>query len=216
MGMLRERLRYTWTAHFAKPASQRCLHRAVRRHQVQRILEFGIGDTARARALIRTAAMDRLADGGTADITYAAVDLFEARTALSIAGDSTSDETRSLPLKEAYQRLKATGAQIRLLPGDPYSALARGANDLGQLDMIILNADVDWHIDAETPDPAWFYVPRLLHDETEFWVARRENDGEIRYEQMPLADVHALGRQAQTLRHAASAANRGNSVRRAA
>jgi len=221
MGTLRERFRYTWIAHFAKPASQRCLHRAVRRQRVRRILELGIGDASRAKALIRTAAID----GGATDVTYAAIDLFEARPALSVVDDFSSDDFSNddpntdahqpLPLKEAYRRLRSTGAQIRLLPGDPYSALARGANDLGQLDMIIMGADVD----PESLQAAWFYVPRLLHDETQFWTARRDDEGEVRYELTALADIHALGREATARRRATSVVattKRVRSMRRAA
>ncbi len=199
MGKLRERLRYTWVAHFAKPASQRCLHRAVRRGRVRRILELGIGDASLARALIRTAAMDE----GPTDVAYAAIDLFEARAAVQMAGADHTDAPAPLPLKEAYRRLRPTGAQIRLLPGDPYSALARGANDLGHLDMIILGAEID----TESFGAAWFYVPRLLHEETQVWSAQRDDEGEIRYQVMPLADVHALGREAETRRRAAAVAS---------
>lgn len=211
MGMLQERLRYTWVAHFAKPASGRCLHRAVRRQRVRRILELGIGDASRAAGLIRTAAID----GSPADVTYAAVDLFEARPALGVCDDPSAVAPEPLPLKEAYRRLKATGAQIRLLPGDPYTALARGANDLGQLDMIILADDVD----AESLQAAWFYVPRLLHDETQFWTARRDGESEVHYELTALTDIHALAQDATTRRRAASVAAgapRGGSLRRAA
>jgi hypothetical protein len=188
---------------------------------VRRILELGIGDASRAQALIRTAAID----GGSAAVTYAAVDLFEARPAPSVLGrtssdvpsryDPSTDAHEPLPLKEAYCRLKSTGAQIRLLPGDPYSALARGANDLGQLDIILVGPDVD----AESLSAAWFYVPRLLHEETQFWTARRDDEGEVRYELAALADVDALAREATARRRATTAAtttgHRG-SMRRAA
>ncbi|MEZ6073989.1 MAG: hypothetical protein R3C10_27845 [Pirellulales bacterium] len=214
MGMLRERLRYIWVSHFAKPATLRRLHRTIRRRQVKRILEFGIGDCSRAVALTRTAAMP----GGAGEVTYAAVDLFEARPALHIAADVDSGDgteaTPPLSLKDAYRRLKQTGAQVRLLPGDPYSALSRGANDLGQVDLIVLGAEQS----PESLGDAWFYVPRLLHEQTEIWTVRRDEAGELIHAPLPLSEVDALVRAAELRRRAASlgAHVRGSSRRRAA
>jgi hypothetical protein len=61
-------------------------------------------------------------------------------------------------LKEAYRLLKATGAQVQLIPGDPGSALPRSANALGQMDLVTISADYD----AESFAGGWFYLPRLL------------------------------------------------------
>ena len=58
--------------------------------------------------------------------------------------------------------LTATGARIRLLPGDPFTALSRAANSLGGTDLLVVSSRVD-------PDAlarAWFYVPRMLGEES--------------------------------------------------
>jgi hypothetical protein len=85
-----------------------------------------------------------------APVRYAAIDLFEARPTSSTPGVS---------LKEAHRLLKATTAQIQLIPGDPASALARWANSLQNVDLVIISSDHD----ERSLAGAWFYLPRMLH-----------------------------------------------------
>ena len=139
------RLKYLYLAHFSKPAADRVLYRAIQKHRFRAILEIGLGSAERALRMIRLAQRA----GGAEPVRYIAIDMFEARPA----------ETRGLSLKEAHRLLKATGAHIQLIPGDPASALARSANGLGPLDLVIISGDHD-----EQPlSGAWFYVPRILH-----------------------------------------------------
>jgi hypothetical protein len=82
-------------------------------------------------------------------VRYAAIDLFEARPA---------DQQR-LSLKEAHRLLKSTAAQAQLIPGEPATALARMANSLANVDLVLIafsNSDASL-------EGAWFYVPRMLH-----------------------------------------------------
>ena len=143
---LSTRLRYLYLAYFSKPISERVLYRALRRTGARRILEIGIGDTARTLRMIHLA--HRLA-GGEA-VRYAAIDLFEARP---------STAQSKLSLKEAHRLLKPTPARIQLIPGDPAQALARTANSLPNVDLVLISKE---HCDASLSG-AWFYVPRMLH-----------------------------------------------------
>jgi hypothetical protein len=109
-------------------------------------LEIGIGDTARTLRMLHLA--ERLAEGEA--VRYAAIDLFEARPAGSGARVS---------LKEAHRLLKATSAQIQLIPGDPAQALSQAANSLPNVDFVLISARSS---DASLAG-AWFYFPRMLH-----------------------------------------------------
>jgi hypothetical protein len=144
--MLSRRLKYLYLAYLSRPAGDRAVYRAIRRQQPQRILEIGVGDCQRAVRMIQ------LASQYHADhpVRYTGIDLFEARP---------SSESPGLSLKDAYRRLKATTAQTQVVPGDPFSALARMANSLSDVDLVVISADQD----ADALAKAWFYLPRTLH-----------------------------------------------------
>ncbi|MBL9123517.1 MAG: hypothetical protein JNG90_07775 [Planctomycetaceae bacterium] len=138
-------IRHIYLAYFSQPKSERVLYRLIRRHKIHRIVELGLGTGLRATRLIRAA------QGATpgATIRYTGIDLFEARPDQSGPG---------LALKEAYRLLKTTGVQPQLVPGDPFSALARVANGLQGTELVLISADQDPAALAQ----AWFYLPRLL------------------------------------------------------
>lgn len=139
------RLKYLYLAYFSKPATDRILYWAMARSKVQRILEIGLTDAARTMRLISVA--HRYLKGEA--VRYTAIDLFEARP----------KESPGLALKDAHKLLKATGAQVQLIPGDPVSALARSANSLQNTDLVLISSQVD---DSQLSG-AWFYFPRMLH-----------------------------------------------------
>jgi hypothetical protein len=139
------RLRSLQLAHFSKPIGDRPLYRAIATGKVRSILEIGLGPTVRSLRMIELA--QRLAAGDA--IRYVAIDLFEGRPKSSAPG---------LSLKEAHRVLKATGAKLQLIPGDPASALARSANSLQKIDLILIAA----HHDEASMARAWFYLPRML------------------------------------------------------
>jgi hypothetical protein len=97
------------------------------------------------------------------EIQYTGMDLFEARSDVDGPG---------VPLKTAYQTLRATGARVRLLPGDPLGELVRVANALGTIDLLIVSAGLD-----TSRMRAWWFVPRLLHDRTQVCLEERSADG---------------------------------------
>ena len=65
-------------------------------------------------------------------------------------------------LKEAHHRLKRHGVHVHLIPGDPFSALARSANTLTGTDLIVIRGDQA----TEALRRSWFYVPRMLHEQS--------------------------------------------------
>lgn len=89
-------------------------------------------------------------------IRYVGIDLFEARPAIS----------PGMTLKRAHRLFRATGADSRLIPGDPLTALARTANSLGNTDFIVIAADQDGSSVAQS----MFYLPRMIHADTQVFI----------------------------------------------
>ena len=112
-----------------------------------RIVELGIGTGGRTTAILRLAA--RFSPEAT--LHYTGIDLFEARTEKDGPG---------MRLKDAHRMLQMPGVKAQLVPGDPFSALARMANSLPATDLILISKCQD----HESLEKAWFYVPRMLHD----------------------------------------------------
>lgn len=86
---------------------------------------------------------------GAGRVRYTGIDLFE---------DRRSADGPGMTLKMAHRLMKKTGARTQLVPGDPFTALARAANSLGGTDLVVISAGHD-------PDAlarAWFYFPRML------------------------------------------------------
>lgn len=176
-----------YLSYFSQPASDRGLYRLLGKGQVSKILELGIGDGTRTLRMLELAAHRQ----PPAAVSYTGVDLFEARTEADGPGMS---------LKSAHQRLKATGARVRLAPGDPYSALARIANELGAVDLMLIAADQNGPSLAR----AWFYVPRLLHAETQVFVEESQSDEQkSRLVRLTAFDINQRAAQAAPRRAAA-------------
>ena len=78
----------------------------------------------------------------------------------------TAVDAPALTLKQAHQRLKPTSARVQLVPGEPASALARVANSLAQVELVIFSASepLDEHSDF------WFYLPRTLSQNARLFV----------------------------------------------
>jgi hypothetical protein len=152
-------LKYLYLAYFSKPASDRVIYRAIRKRQVRRILEIGLGKASRAVRMIAVA--QRRASGEA--IRYVAIDPFEARGPEAAPG---------LSLKEAHRLLKPTAAQVQLIPGDPATALARAANALRNIDLVIISSAYDEQSLAD----AWFYLPRMLHAGSQVYLESQAAD----------------------------------------
>src|SRR5262249_53785106 len=142
------RLRYIHLAYFSKPRGDRQLYKNIRRHRVSRILQLGMDAPDRAMRLIDVASF---CDSARA-VRFVAVDPFESRP----------KDRKGMALKDAHRLLKPSGAQLQFIPGDVESALARSANALGQMDLVLITSDHD----ERSLGAAWFYMPRMLHAES--------------------------------------------------
>ena len=158
----------------SQPASDRVLYRALRKRPAQKILELGIGAGQRTLRMLEVAA----AGQPNVQVSYAGIDLFEARSEADGPG---------LSLKAAHQQLRASAVRVRLVPGDPYSALARTANEIGAVDLIVISADQD----RESLARAWFYFPRMLHAGTRVFLEERETtDGPAQLSELSRAQIN--------------------------
>jgi hypothetical protein len=174
-------LRYFHLAYFSKPVGDRVIYRAIGRSKARRILEIGIGSAGRTARLVNLAVRG---SGGEA-VRYAAIDLFEARPKDTLPG---------LTLKQTHQMLAPSGAQVQLLPGDPAQVLARAANSLSNMDLVVISADYD----TAALGGAWFYVPRMLHAGSQVYIESRRPDGSgTVFRQMPRAEIDALATSAR-------------------
>ena len=173
------RLRFLYLSYLSKPVADRLIYRLIPRRRVLKIVEFGVGSGQRAIRMIQAAAYFTTPE----QVQYTGIDLFEAR------GDPTRP---GLALKEAHRLLKATDARIRLLPGDPFSALARAANSLADTDLVIISADQD----PVSLARAWFYLPRMLHSGSQVYQAYQEEvrdpNQAVALRLVPLAEIHSL------------------------
>ncbi len=153
--------RYFQLKNSSQPVSDRALYRCLLKDDAHRIVEIGVGNGDRASNLIAIA----LRKFDLNQIRYTGIDLFEARP------NASSENS----LKEVHRRLKATGAEIRLVPGDARSALPRCANDLRGTDWVIISADQS----EDSCATAWNYLPRMLHKTSKVWLAKPAGGFEI-------------------------------------
>ncbi|MGA2032339.1 MAG: hypothetical protein ABSG68_08800 [Thermoguttaceae bacterium] len=141
-----DRLKALHLIHLSKPVADRPVYREIQRLKARSILEIGIGTGQRSLRMIQLASHSC----PLSEIRFTGVDLFEGRSATDRPG---------LSLKAAHCLLKPTGARILLVPGTPYDALARVANSLGKVDVLVLAPGPEMSL-----TPAWFYIPRLLDE----------------------------------------------------
>ncbi len=143
----------------SKPDHERAIYRCIRRLKANTVVEFGVGTGVRSRRLMTML----LRYHEPQDVQYVGIDLFEARPSA----------TPGMTLKQAHRLLSETGGSVRLVPGDPFSALSRTANSLTGTDLIVIGADQD----RESLQAAWFYLPRMLHDQSLVMLERTEGQG---------------------------------------
>lgn len=184
------RFGYLYLAYLSRPAGDRAVYRLLRKLQPRRIVEVGLGLGVRTQRLIAVA--QRYLPAGET-LRYTGVDLFE-----------DSGGRPSMTLKGAYRTLRATGAKIRLEPGDPGWALARAANSLADTDLLLISAGHD----AASLERAWFYVPRMLHAKSTVLLevpaaeGHKKSAGATTWRQLDPLEIARLARQ-QSQRRAA-------------
>jgi hypothetical protein len=141
---IQDRLDTLYLCRLCKPKAERALYRLLRQHRIRSIVELGLETHERCLRLIRLAKRCSPQD----EVRYSSVDLFEARPA----------HLPHLTLKQTHQLLAASGATVRLIPGDAWTGLARSANQLTGTQLLLISPDHEPGTLAE----AWFYVPRML------------------------------------------------------
>lgn len=178
-------LKSVYLSYFAKPAQDRQLFALIRRHKIGSIVELGVGAGVRAIRMIEMAQRHC-----TSEIRYTGIDLFEAR----------ANAEQGLSLKQAYKSLRATGAKVQLVPGDPFSSLARTANSLTGTQLLLISADQD----EESLGRAWFYIPRMLTEQPLVLVERSSESGaKSKYNRLTQSDIDTLSGANQQHRRAA-------------
>lgn len=155
--------RYAYLAHFSSPRGCQQLYRLIKRENVSRVVEIGITNLERSIALIQVA--QRFA--GSKKVFYTGLDMFEAR----------STGRTPLTLKDTYCALRATEANIRLVPGVPRMSLASAANAHQNTDLVIIGPDVS----ENDLFGAWFYVPRMLHARSTVLSEKHARDGQVTF-----------------------------------
>ena len=174
-----------YNSYLSQPPSDRLIFKAIRRTRARRIVECGIGTTQRARRIIAAAQLL----SPNQEIHYTGIDPFEARTSADGPGAS---------LKLAHRQLSATGAKIKLIPGNPLSALAQAANTLGNTDILLISA-------RQNPiemSAAWFFVPRILHPGSMVLEEKALAGGKMSLKSIPLEEI--AKRAGQTHRNRAA------------
>jgi hypothetical protein len=163
--------KYAHLAYLAKPKTDRQLYRLVKRQQMCRVVEIGVGSLTRSLALIEVAqrfAVDQ-------KVHYTALDWFDAR----------ATDLAELRLKHAHQRLFPTAAAVRLVPGPPAASIRAIANAHQNTDLVLIS-----HLVKEDDlEPAWFYVPRMLHADSLVLQESRAPDSSSMFTQLPLSEI---------------------------
>ena len=163
-------LKYAHLAYLSQPATDRVIYRLIDKRPIRSILELGVGNGVRAERMIAVASRQQ----ADAELGYTGVDLFEDRPA----------GAPQIALKQAYRQLRQQHVKVRLVPGDPFDALARIANETSGIDLVVVAGDQD----PESMARAWMFLPRMIHDDT--LVLSQAADAQGR-----LADFGQLTRQ---------------------
>ena len=145
-------IKQCYFSYLSRPVGERPLYRAAARLRARRIVQIGLEMGRRSRRLLQIA----LWHHPTEQIRFTGIDLFEARP-----GD-----VPGMTLKQAHCVLGVTGVRVRLVPGDPLTALSRIANSLTGTDLVVVSADQD----SQALRPAWLYIPRMLHPGSQVFV----------------------------------------------
>lgn len=169
------RLRIAYLSYFSKPARDRLIYRTIRGQKVRKILELGIGIGQRAVRMIQVAGHSQ----PLREMEFIGMDRFE---------DRSSADGPGVTLKLAHRLLHATGARVRLVPGDPFSGLSQVANEIGQVDLIVISR----RLDPQHLARAWFYVPRLLHEHSHVFLEGLLPGGRTSLRSVDRSEIEAL------------------------
>jgi hypothetical protein len=169
------RLRRFYLSYLSNPADDRPIYRLIGKRAASKILQIGVEDGVRAARMIEAAA--GMCPVGR--VEYTGIDLFEM-------ADPQAGPT--LNLKAAYCLLRPSGAKVRLVPGDPAVALGRVANEVRDVDLVLVSP----RISDEAMQGAWFYLPRMLHERSVVLLSRRSEAQAMTLQQLDLPQVAQL------------------------
>ncbi len=136
-----------WWSYFAQLPEDRLCYRLIQKHKLVSILEIGMEDAVRSERMLQVA----LRTAGPRVVNFVGIDLFEAHP---------EADGEPLTLKAAHQQLTATGARVKLVPGDAYSALSRTANSLKGIELVVIG----WDNPPDVLAKCWNLIPRFLAD----------------------------------------------------
>jgi hypothetical protein len=162
------------------------LYKAIKGRTIRSLVELGIGSGQRTERIVEVLAWEK----GNLPLSYTGIDLFEERP----------KDRPGMPLKTAFARMKFDQVKTRLVPGDPYSALSRTANQLSGSDLIVISADQD----REALERAWFYFPRMIHSETLVFVEEPAAKGTTSYRQITPLEINRLAATANRAKRLAA------------
>ena len=164
-----------WLNNFVKPVEERVLMKYLLEHDVERLLEIGVGTLERTERPLGT--------GSSRPVRYVGIDPFESRLPSDPPGVS---------LKEAHRRLTKQ-AQVQLVPGPVDATLARVCNHIGVFDMAIVASGLD----DRSLERVWFFVRRLVRPTSA--VFRQTAEGkwtQLSRDELDAKSRQILGRQA--------------------
>jgi hypothetical protein len=171
-------IRRLWFHYFSTTACDRPLFQAVSNKAIRSVVEIGIADVARTRKLWDALAFRR----DNLPLRYTGIDLFESRP----QGQPV------LSLKQAYSELRRDRIEVKLVPGDPASALHRTANTLTGTDLLIIAATLD----ANDLARAWTWMPRMLHAGTIVFQEVRDAAGATTWQRLSIVDIQQRAKPA--------------------
>ena len=161
-----------------KPTRYRNLYRIVRQTKAKRIMEIGVFDACNSLEMINTA---KIAHSG-GDIDYFGFDLFEGASDQE-AENEFSKEKRPLPMDVVRERLKATGANVRLFRGYTRETLPDFIDDATKNGIKMDFIFIDGGHRHSTIECDWNYCKELMHEKTvvvfdDYWSDLPEAVGE--------------------------------------
>lgn len=175
LGRLIQRL---WFQYFSTTPADRPLLSALANKAIRSVVEIGIADTARTRKVWEALAFRR----ENLPLRYTGIDPFESRP----------QGHPPLSLKQAYSELRRDGVQVKLVPGDPATALHRTANSLTGTDLLIISATID----AGNLARAWTWMPRMLHAGTIIFQEVRDAAGAGQWQRLSIVEIQHRARPA--------------------
>jgi hypothetical protein len=167
--------RLLYLLYLSRPTGYRLVYRAIHRQHPRKILQLGVGNVQAGLRMIEVASRST----PPSQLCFTGIDPFEARSAADGPG---------VTLKMAHRLLSATGARVRLIPGEPSAVLAQVANSLGKVDLMVISG----RLAPAQLVHAWFYVPRLLEEQSQVFLERLLPGGLASLSPVARAEIEAL------------------------